>query len=79
MHVEIRTGEDRLIGSFRERAVALWIARELLDVAPHVLLQTFDDDSRLVAEALMSRRAGSVEEAIADTRLRADVPRLPTR
>ena len=55
MHVEIRTGEDRLVGSFSERAVALWIARELLDDAPHVLLQTFDDDSRLVAEALVSR------------------------
>jgi hypothetical protein len=58
MHVEIRTGEDRLVGSFSERAIALWIARELLDDAPHVLLQMFDDDSRLVAEALMSRRAG---------------------
>ena len=58
MHVEIRTGEDRLVGSFGEQAVALWIAHELLDVATHVLLQAFDDDSRLIAEALMSRRAG---------------------
>jgi hypothetical protein len=58
VHVELRIGENRLVGSFSERAVALWIAHELLDEVPHVLLQTFDDESRLVAEALMSRRAG---------------------
>jgi hypothetical protein len=58
MHVELRTGQNRLVGSFSERAVALWIAHELLGEVPYVLLQTFDDESRLVAEALMTRRAG---------------------
>ena len=54
--MELRIGDDQLVGSFSERAVALFVARELLDEVPHVVVQTFDEDRRLVAEALMSRR-----------------------
>jgi hypothetical protein len=56
VHVELRTAVLSLVGSFSERSVALWIARELLDETPHVVMQTFDDQDRLVAEALISRR-----------------------
>jgi hypothetical protein len=56
VHIELRTADDALIGSFSERVVALRIAREVLDTTSHVVMQTFDDQDRLIAEGLVSRR-----------------------
>ena len=64
--MELRTATYSLVGSFSDRSVALRIAREVLDETPHVVMQTFDDRDRLVAEALISRRV-SAQEAVADS------------
>ena len=56
VHIELHRADSSLVGWFSERSVALGIAREVLQESAYVVMQTFNDDDRLIAEALISRR-----------------------
>ena len=62
VHIELRAADSSLVGWFSERSVALRIAREVLEESAHVMMQTFNDDDRLVGEALISRRQDQPEK-----------------
>jgi hypothetical protein len=60
VHVELRAApDDRLLGVFSDRAVALVVAREALRDAPNVVMQSFDDAGQMITEAIVSRRTGA--------------------
>ena len=57
MRFDLHGADGQIVGSFDSRPVALRIAHELLaEGSPHLLLKTFDDQGRLIAEALVHRR-----------------------